>query len=176
MLPAMAHVLPCAACAAARLLSRRALGDRKKHVKSSSHAGNEKGDKKSQVEWRCFSPTTDSLEAEKLTSISSILMLKGRPATAWLDDCQCFVIPTLQFQNMWWESHIDARSWGRFWRHKARRVRSEGPGHPSLTPSRTCAVAGQRCRKILRCVQLISKKAALKTLIQPYLGFLVNSA
>lgn len=64
------------------LLSCRALSDSKKHVKSSSHAGNEKGDKKSQVEWRHFSPTTDSLEAEKLTSISSILMLKGRLAMA----------------------------------------------------------------------------------------------
>jgi len=79
----MARAKPCTLFAPQRrLLSCRALGDSKKHVKSSSHAGNEKGDKKSQVERRCFSPTTDSLEAEKLTSVSSILMLKGRLATA----------------------------------------------------------------------------------------------
>lgn len=124
-------------CAQHRLLSCRALSDSRKHVKSSSHAGNEKGDKKSQVEWRCFSPTTDSLEAEKLTSISSILMLMGRRAVAWLGDCQCFVIPALQFQNRWWESRIGARSWVRSEGHKACRAWSKGPGRPFPIPAHT---------------------------------------
>ena len=54
MLPAMARaVLRTLPVLQRQLLSCRALSDSKKHVKSSSHAGNEKGDK-SQVEGDVF--------------------------------------------------------------------------------------------------------------------------
>ena len=55
MLPAVARaMLRTLPVLQRQLLSCRALSDSKKHVKSSSHAGNEKGDKKSQVEGDVF--------------------------------------------------------------------------------------------------------------------------